>query len=66
MLKMLAPLIRSPEAVNGTLSTDDIHLFAHLHSLSLIRGIVYPPAVEAYRQTLSRLCGVGLYDGIAA
>lgn len=66
LLKMLAPLIRSPEAVNGALSTDDIHLFASLHSLSLIRGIVYPPAVEAYRQTLSRLSGVGLYDAIAA
>ncbi|MFE8873297.1 glutaredoxin 2 [Acetobacter persici] len=66
MLEMLAPFIRSPEAVNGTLSTDDLHLFAHLHSLSLIRGIVYPAAVEAYRQTLSRLSGVRLYDAIAA
>nr|WP_298796217.1 glutaredoxin 2 [uncultured Acetobacter sp.] len=66
MLEMLAPLIRSPEAVNGTLSTDDIHLFAHLHSLSLISGIVYPPAVQAYRQSMSRLSGVGLYDAIAA
>ncbi|MCX2562093.1 glutaredoxin 2 [Acetobacter farinalis] len=65
MLEMLAPLIRNPEAVNGTLSTDDIHLFAHVHSLSLVRGIQYPPAVEAYRQAMSRRSGVGLYDTIA-
>ncbi|GBR11063.1 glutaredoxin 2 [Acetobacter oeni] len=65
-LQVLAPLIRSPEAVNGLLSTDDIHLFAQLHSLSLIAGIIYPPAVDAYRQTMSRMSGVPLLDNDAA
>ncbi|MBS1076004.1 glutaredoxin 2 [Gluconobacter sp. Dm-73] len=65
LLKDLAPLIRSPEAVNGELSTDDIHLFAHLHSLSLIRGVVYPPEIEAYRQAMAVRSGVELFDDIA-
>lgn len=65
LLKELAPLIQTPEAVNGELSTDDIHLFAHLHSMSLIGGVVYPPEVEAYRQTMAELSRVGLFDGIA-
>lgn len=65
MLKELVPLIRSPEAVNGELSTDDIHLYAHLHSMSLIRGVVYPAEVEAYRQAMAARSGVGLFDDIA-
>lgn len=65
LLKELAALIRASDAVNGALSTDDIHLFAHLHSLSLIRGVVYPPEVEAYRQTLSKRSRVELFDDIA-
>ncbi|EHH66930.1 glutaredoxin 2 [Gluconobacter morbifer] len=65
-LERLAPMIRSPEAVNGTLSTDDIHLFAQLHSLSIIKGVRYPLEVEAYRQSMSELSNVGLFDGFAA
>lgn len=62
----LANLIQSPDAVNGTLSTDDIHLYALLHSLSLIKGLEYPQTVEAYRQKMSILSGVPLLDDIAA
>lgn len=61
----LAPLIRSAEAVNGTLSEDDIHLFASLRSLSIVRGIQYPPAVEAYRQHMAQRSAVPLHDAIA-
>lgn len=64
-LEDLASLIRSPEAVNGTLSTDDIHLFAQLHSMSLIRGLRYPLQVEAYRQAMSERSGVSLLDMFA-
>ncbi|MFT8795766.1 MAG: glutaredoxin 2 [Acetobacter orientalis] len=64
-LQELAPLIQSKEAVNGTLSTDDIHLFAHLHSLSIIKGLVYPSAVEDYRKTLSARVDIPLLDSIA-
>lgn len=66
LLEELEPLIQSPEAVNGTLSTDDIHLFAQLHSMSLIKGLRYPLGVEAYRQTMSEKSGVSLLDGFAA
>lgn len=65
LLQDLAPLVQSAEAVNGHLSTDDIHLFAQLHSLSLIAGLAYPAAVEAYRQTMSKRCGISLLDDIA-
>lgn len=64
-LKKLAPLIKSDEAVNGTLSTDDIHLFAQLHSLSIIKGLTYPDSVEAYRNALSARVCVPLLDSVA-
>ncbi|QEH95307.1 glutaredoxin 2 [Gluconobacter thailandicus] len=65
LLEKLAPLIQSPEAVNGTLSTDDIHLFAQLHSMSLIKGLRYPLEVEAYRQVMSEKSGVSLLNMFA-
>lgn len=65
-LQFLAPLIRARNAVNGRLSTDDIHLFATLHSMSIIAGLIYPPAVEAYRQEMSGLGNVPLLDPYAA
>ncbi|RZL82970.1 MAG: glutaredoxin 2 [Sphingomonas sp.] len=64
-LLVLEPLVLSPDAVNGVLSEDDIHLFASLRSLSIVRGIVYPPAVEAYRLRMAERTGVDLHDGIA-
>jgi len=64
-LASLAPSIQAPEAMNGTLSQDDIHLFAALRALSIVRDVRYPPAVEAYRQTMSRLTGVPLHDDVA-
>lgn len=64
-LLALEPLIQAPDAVNGELSEDDIHLFATLRSMSIVRGIVYPPAVEAYRMRMAELSGVDLHDHIA-
>lgn len=64
-LLALEPLIQSPDAVNGELSEDDIHLFATLRSMSIVRGIVYPPAVEAYRLRMAERSGVDLHDPIA-
>jgi glutaredoxin 2 len=66
LLEKLAPMIAAPDAVNGVLSTDDIHLFAQLRSLSLIRGITYPDRVEAYRHAMARRAGMDLFDSIAA
>jgi glutaredoxin 2 len=65
LLPALAALIQSPDAVNGELSDDDIHLFATLRTLSIVRGIVYPPAVEAYRMRMAERTGIDLHDPIA-
>jgi len=65
-LLALEDLIKSRDAVNGALSEDDIHLFAALRALSIVRGIVYPPAVDAYRMRMARRTGVDLHDPIAA
>ncbi len=64
-LKVLAPHIQSATAVNGTLSYDDIHLFAALRSLSIVKGIDYPAEVESYRHAMARASGVNLHDDIA-
>jgi len=64
-LPALGELIRSPDAVNGDLSEDDIHLFATLRAMSIVQGIVYPPAVEAYRVRMAERTGVDLHDNIA-
>jgi glutaredoxin 2 len=64
-LLVLEPLIQSSDAVNGELSEDDVHLFATLRSMSIVRGIEYPPAVEAYRQRMAKRSGIDLHDSIA-
>jgi len=51
--------------VNGELSEDDVHLFATLRSMSIVRGIVYPPAVQAYRLRMAERTGIDLHDHIA-
>jgi glutaredoxin 2 len=65
-LVRLDPLIQSADAVNGELSTDDIHLFAHLRALSIVRGVTYPHAVEAYRRRMSVKMDVPLHDDLAS
>lgn len=63
-LENLNGLIESEVAVNGVLSTDDIHLFATLRSLSIVKGIHYPEKVEAYRKKMAELSNVPLHDNI--
>lgn len=63
-LGALQDLIRSPEAVGGELSEDDIHLFATLRAMSIARGVIYPPAVETYRIRMAERTGVNLHDEI--
>jgi glutaredoxin 2 len=53
-LATLSPLIQSTEAVNGTLSEDDIHLFPVLRSLSIVAGVALPDNVEAYRNRMAQ------------
>jgi glutaredoxin 2 len=64
-LLVLEPLIQSSDAVNGELSEDDVHLFATLRSMSIVRGIEYPPAVEAYRLRMAERSGIDLHDSRA-
>lgn len=64
-LEALAPLITSPDAVNGTLSEDDFTLFPMLRQLSIVKGVRYPAAVDAYRRNMAARSGVPLQDDIA-
>ncbi len=64
-LEKLASLIHAETSVHAELSEDDIHLFARLRSLSIVRGLIYPAAVEAYRHAMSRRMAVPLHDAIA-
>lgn len=66
-LKLLEPLIHSENCVTGTLglSLDDIDLFSRLRSITLIKGVVYPPKVRAYLDFFSTAGDVPLYDAIA-
>lgn len=59
-LEALEPLIQSPDACNGCLSEDDIHLFPVLRGLSIVEGVIYPLAVDAYRQQMSKASGIPL------
>jgi glutaredoxin 2 len=61
----LEPLIQSPDAVNGTVSEDDIHLFATLRAMSIVEGIVYPPSIEAYRKRMALATDIALHDDMA-
>ena len=64
-LPTLEGLIMSPDAVNGVLSEDDVHLFATLRAMSIVRGITYPSTVESYRIRMAGQTGINLHDRIA-
>jgi glutaredoxin 2 len=61
-LQALPEIMHSQEGVHAELSEDDFHLYAALHSLSVVKGIEYPKAVEHYRQYFARTSGVPLLD----
>lgn len=61
-LQQLSLLIKSPEACNGELSTDDIMLFPILRSLSIVEGVMYPEAVDNYRKNMSTKTEIALYS----
>ncbi|MBK5072037.1 glutaredoxin 2 [Budviciaceae bacterium CWB-B4] len=64
-LAQLEKLIQSPGACNGELSVDDIHLFPSIRGISIVKGVKYPPKVDAYRKEMSKISGVNLLDSIA-
>ena len=65
-LKELEPLIYSPEyATEGGLSLDDIDLWSRLRSLTIVKGLVFPPKVRAYLDYFEKAGDTPLYDAIA-
>lgn len=64
-LRQLDKLIVKPNAVNGELSEDDIHLFPLLRSLSLVAGIEYPSRVADYRDNMAKQTQVNLLSSVA-
>lgn len=64
-LQELDPLIVRPNGCNGELSTDDIHLFPLLRSLSIVAGVTPPSRVAAYRDNMAKQTQVTLLSSLA-
>lgn len=60
-LENLVPLIKSAEALNVTLSLEDIIVFPMLRNLTCVRDVQFPPEVLAYVEKMSAQSGVVLY-----
>ena len=60
-LVALDKLIISPNAVNGTLSLEDIMLFPMLRNLTCVKGLAFPSNVAKYTERMAVLSQVGLY-----
>ena len=65
-LKELEPLICCEDCcTEGGLSLDDIDLWSRLRSLTIVKGLVFPPKVRAYMDNLAEKGDCPLYDAIA-
>ncbi len=64
-LRALDKLIVQPNAVNGTLSDDDIHLFPLLRNLTLVAGVEYPSRVADYRDNMAKQTQINLLSSQA-
>ncbi len=53
-LETLDRLIESPDAVNGTLSLDDIRVLPLLRSAAVVKGLSFPSKVRDYFETMMR------------
>ncbi|MDZ7278772.1 glutaredoxin 2 [Pantoea eucrina] len=65
-LRQLDKLIVKPNAVNGELSEDDLHLFPLLRSLTLVSGIEWPSRVADYRDNMAKQTQINLLSSLAA
>ncbi len=65
-LRQLDKLIVKPNAVNGELSEDDLHLFPLLRSLTLVSGIEWPSRVADYRDNMAKQTQINLLSALAA
>ena len=57
ILEDLAHEIADPNAINGTLSLDDIRILPLLRSVAVVEGLEFPTAVAAYFQKMMRRIG---------
>ncbi len=64
-LRKLDKLIVQPNAVNGELSEDDIHLFPLLRNLTLVAGVEWPSRVSAYRDNMAKQTQINLLSSHA-
>lgn len=64
-LRALEKLIVQPNAVNGELSEDDIHLFPLLRNLTLVAGITWPTRVADYRDNMAKQTQINLLSSQA-
>ena len=65
-LKDLEPLICCADcATEGGISLDDIDLWLRLRSLTIVKGLVFPPKVRAYLDNFAAKGDCPLYDAIA-
>lgn len=56
-LELLDRLIKSPTAVNGTLSLDDIRVLPLLRSAAVVKGLRFPQKVRDYFETMMSRIG---------
>lgn len=64
-LRALDKLIVQPNALNGELSEDDIHLFPLLRNLTLVAGVVWPTRVADYRDNMAKQTQINLLSSMA-
>ena len=53
----LDALIESPQAVNGTLSMDDIRVLPLLRSVAVVKGLSLPRRVRSYFESMMNRIG---------
>jgi glutaredoxin 2 len=56
----LEKMLYSTETVEEKFSETDIHLFAVLHSLSIVKGVEYPTKIEQYKNSMSQRTKISL------
>lgn len=55
------PHLTRPSERNGRLSWDDIFIYPHLRSLTVVKGLVIPDSVNRYLKEVAELTGGDLY-----
>ncbi|EGV35433.1 glutaredoxin 2 [Neisseria weaveri] len=57
----LEQYVAGPQALNGSLSMEDILVFPLLRNLTVVKGLSYPAKVQAYVEAVSAASDVPLY-----